>query len=176
MKKYYTFYNIWLRAPFRALSLLATMSNHIQEIIKNKKARFNYEIIETLEAGIVLKGTEVKSLRQKKVSIQESYARIKDGEVYIVGLTISHYEQANRFNHEPDRERKLLLHRQEIKRLIGKLKEKGYTLIPLRLYFKNGRVKVELGLGRGKAKYDKREAIKKRDSARDLAREMKRYT
>lgn len=152
------------------------MADHIQEIIKNKKARFNYEILETLEAGIVLKGTEVKSLRQKKVSIQESYATIKDGEAYIVGLSISHYEQANRFNHETDRERKLLLHRQEIKRLIGKLKEKGYTLVPLRLYFKNGRVKVELGLGRGKAKYDKREAIKKRDSARDLARDMKRYT
>jgi len=152
------------------------MAEHIKEIIRNKKARFNYEILETFEAGIVLKGTEVKSLRQKKVSIQEAYARIVDGEVYIVGLTISHYLQANRFNHEPDRERKLLLHRQEIKRLIGKLKEKGYTLVPLRLYFKNGRAKIEIGLGRGKAKYDKREAIKKRDSARDMARDLKRYT
>ncbi len=152
------------------------MADYIQEIIRNKKARFNYEILETFEAGIVLKGTEVKSLRQKKVSIQEAYARITDGEVYIVGLTISHYLQANRFNHEPDRERKLLLHRQEIKRLIGKLKEKGYTLVPLRLYFKNGRAKVEIGLGRGKAKYDKREAIKKRDSDRDMARDLKRYT
>lgn len=152
------------------------MADYIQEIIRNKKARFNYEILETFEAGIVLKGTEVKSLRQKKVSIQEAYARIINGEVYIVGLTISHYLQANRFNHETDRERKLLLHRKEIKRLIGKLKEKGYTLVPLRLYFKNGRAKIEIGLGRGKAKYDKRETIKKRDSARDMARDLKRYT
>ncbi len=152
------------------------MAEKYSEIIKNKKARFNYEILETLEAGIVLKGTEVKSLRQKKVSIQEAYARIMNGEVYITGLTISHYEQGNRFNHETDRDRKLLLHRQEIKRLTGKLKEKGLTLVPLKLYFKEGRVKVELGLGRGKAKYDKRAAIKKRDSDRDLARDMKRYT
>lgn len=152
------------------------MSDQYMEIVKNKKARFNYEILETLEAGIVLKGTEVKSLRQKKASIQEAYARIIDGEVYITGLTISLYEQGNRFNHETDRDRKLLLHRQEIKRLTGKLKEKGLTLVPLKMYFKNGKVKVELGLGRGKAKFDKRQAIKKRDSDRDMARDMKRYT
>ncbi len=152
------------------------MSDQYFEIIKNKKARFNYEILETFEAGIVLKGTEVKSLRQKKASIQEAYARIIDGEVYITGLTISLYEQGNRFNHETDRDRKLLLHRREIKRLTGKLKEKGLTLVPLKMYFKNGKVKVELGLGQGKAKYDKRQAIKKRDSDRDMQRDMKRYT
>jgi len=152
------------------------MADHFIDIIKNKKARFNYEIIENFEAGIVLKGTEVKSLRQKKVSIQESYARINDGEVFIVGLTISAYEMGNRYNHEPDRERKLLLHKHEIKRLTGKLKEKGYTLVPLRLYFKNGKVKMELGLGKGKAAYDKRKTIQKRDQDRDMQRDMKNYT
>ncbi len=151
------------------------MSDHIIEIINNKKARFNYEILDTFEAGIVLKGTEVKSLRQKKVSIQESYAKIINGEVYITGLTISAYEMGNRFNHEPDRERKLLLHKHEIKRLTGKLQEKGLTLIPLKIYFKNGKAKLLLGLGKGKASYDKRKAIRDRDSKRDMEREMKKY-
>lgn len=151
------------------------MSDHIIDIINNKKARFNYEILDTFEAGIVLKGTEVKSLRQKKASIQESYARIRNGEVFITGLTISAYEMGNRFNHEPDRERKLLLHKQEIKRLTGKLQEKGLTLVPLKIYFKNGKAKVLLGLGRGKANYDKRKAIRDRDSKRDMEREMKKY-
>jgi len=152
------------------------MSDQYKDIIKNKKARFDYEILETFEAGIVLKGTEVKSLRQKKVSIQESYARIKNGEVFLIGMNISIYEQGNRFNHEPVRERKLLLHKQEIKKLTGKLNEKGYTLVPLKIYFKNGKAKLELGLGRGKAKYDKRKTIQKRDAERDLQRDMKKYT
>lgn len=151
------------------------MSDHIIDIINNKKARFNYEILDTFEAGIVLKGTEVKSLRQKKVSIQESYAKISNGEVFITGLTISAYEMGNRFNHEPDRERKLLLHKHEIKRLTGKLQEKGLTLVPLKMYFKNGKVKVLLGLGKGKASYDKRKAIRDRDSKRDMERELKKY-
>ncbi len=151
------------------------MDNHYINIIKNKKARFNYEIIETFEAGIVLHGTEVKSLRQKKVSIQESYAKIKNGEVFIVGLNISPYEMGNRFNHEPDRERKLLLHKQEIKRLTGKIQEKGLTLVPLKIYFKNGKAKIELGLGKGKANYDKRKTIRDRDAQRDMQREMKKY-
>ncbi len=147
-----------------------------REIIRNKKARFDYEIIEVFEAGMVLRGTEVKSLRQKKVSIQESYALVKSGEVFVTGLTISHYDMGNRFNHETDRDRKLLLHRHEIKRLIGKLKEKGYTLVPLSLYFKEGRVKMELGLAKGKAVYDKRKTIQKRDMDRELRRDIKRYT
>jgi SsrA-binding protein len=124
---------------------------------------------------VVLRGTEVKSLRQKRVSIQEAYAKIIKNEIFVTGLTISHYENGNRFNHEPDRDRKLLLHRHEIKRLIGKLKEKGFTLIPLSLYFKTGKIKMELGLGKGKASYDKRRVIQQRDLDRDMKREMKRY-
>ena len=151
------------------------MTDHFVDIVKNKKARFNYEILETFEAGIVLHGTEVKSLRQKKCSIQESYARIKNEEVYIVGMTISPYEMGNRFNHEPDRERKLLMHKNQIRWLNGKLKEKGYTLVPLRVYFKNGKAKLELGLGRGKALYDKRKTIQKRDLDRDMQRDIKKY-
>ncbi|MCP4135151.1 MAG: SsrA-binding protein SmpB [bacterium] len=145
------------------------------DIVKNKKARFEYEIIETFEAGIALRGTEVKSIRQKKVSIQESYGKINAGEAYIVGMNIAEYEMGNRFNHEPLRERKLLLHKHEIKRLTGKLKEKGLTLVPLKLYFKNGKVKVLLGLGKGKAKYDKRKTIQKRDADRDMQRDLKNY-
>lgn len=116
------------------------MKDQFKDVIVNKKARFNYEIIDTFEAGMVLKGTEVKSLRQKKVSIQESYARIINGEAFIVGLNISPYDMGNRFNHEPDRDRKLLLKKMEIKRLHGKLAEKGYTLVPLKIYFKNGKI------------------------------------
>jgi SsrA-binding protein len=151
------------------------MSDSIIQIIKNKKARFEYEILDTYEAGIVLRGTEVKSIRQKKVNIQESYARIKDGEVYIVGMNVSAYEMGNRFNHDPLRERKLLLHKHEIRRLIGKLNEKGYTLVPLSMYIKNGKVKIELGLGKGKAVYDKKKTIQDRDMKRDMQRDIKKY-
>ncbi len=150
------------------------MEDRFMDVAKNKKARFEYEILETIEAGIVLRGTEVKSVRQKKVSIQESYARIKDGEAYIIGMTISPYEMGNQFNHEPARERKLLLHRQELKRLTGKLKEKGLTLVPLKIYFKNGKVKILLGLGKGKTTYDKRKTIQKREADRELQRAVKR--
>jgi SsrA-binding protein len=145
------------------------------EIARNKKARFDYEIIETFEAGIVLTGSEVKSLRQKKASIQEAYARVKGSELYITGMNIAVYEMANRFNHVPVHDRKLLLHRYEIKRLIGKVNEKGLTLVPLRLYFKNGKVKVELGLARGKAKYDKRHDIQEREVNREIQREWKNH-
>lgn len=151
------------------------MSDNIIEIIRNKKARFEYEILDTFEAGVVLRGTEVKSIRQKKVNIQESYARIKDGEVYIVGMNVSVYEMGNRFNHDPLRERKLLMHKHEIKKLIGKLNEKGYTLVPLRMYIKNGKVKIELGLGKGKAVYDKKKSIQDRDMKRDMQRDIKKY-
>ncbi|HPA70969.1 MAG TPA: SsrA-binding protein SmpB [Spirochaetota bacterium] len=143
------------------------------EVANNKKARFEYEIIETFEAGIVLKGTEVKSMRARKVNINDAFARIKNGEAFIVGMNIALYEMGNRFNHEPERERKLLLHAREIKRLTGKLKEKGYTMVPLKAYFKEGKVKVLLGLGKGKAKYDKRRTIQKRDSDREMQRALK---
>ena len=151
------------------------MEDRFIEIVKNKKARFNYEITDTFEAGIVLHGTEVKSLRQKMCNIEQSYAYIKNGEVFVTGMLISAYEMGNRFNHDPERERKLLLHKSQIKWLIGKVKEKGYSLVPLRLYFKNGKAKIELGLGRGKAKYDKRETIQRRDLDRDMQREIKKY-
>ncbi len=147
------------------------MSN--KTIIVNKKARFLYEIIEVIEAGIVLQGTEVKSLRKGKVNIKDSYATIRNGEVYLVNMHISPYEQGNIFNHDPERERKLLLHKQEIKRLTGKVTEKGMTLIPLKLYFKNGRAKVELGLARGKSTVDRRKDIARRDEQRMLERELK---
>jgi SsrA-binding protein len=151
------------------------MSDNIIEILRNKKARFEYEILDTYEAGVVLKGTEVKSIRQKKVNIQESYAYIKDGEVYIIGMNISLYEMGNYFNHEPLRERKLLLHKYEIKKLVGKLKERGYTLVPLRMYIKNGKVKLELGLAKGKDTHDKRRTIQDRDMKRDLQRDIRKY-
>ncbi|HOE21354.1 MAG TPA: SsrA-binding protein SmpB [Spirochaetota bacterium] len=140
------------------------------EIVQNKKARFEYEILDTIEAGIVLKGTEVKSVRLKKVNIQDAYARIKDGEAFLYGMNISPYESGNIFNHDPLRVRKLLLHKQEIKRLTGKQQEKGLTLVPLKVYWKNGKVKVLLGLAKGKTLYDKRHDIKKRDSDRELQR------
>jgi len=140
------------------------------EIVQNKKARFEYEILDTIEAGIVLKGTEVKSVRLKKVNIQDAYARIKDGEAFLYGMNISPYESGNIFNHDPVRVRKLLLHKQEIKRLTGKQQEKGLTLVPLKVYWKNGKVKVLLGLAKGKTLYDKRHDIKKRDSDRELQR------
>ncbi len=151
------------------------MSDNIIEILRNKKARFEYEILDTYEAGVVLKGTEVKSIRQKKVNIQESYAYIKDGELYIIGMNISLYEMGNYFNHEPLRERKLLLHKYEIKKLVGKLKERGYTLVPLRMYIKNGKVKFELGLAKGKDTHDKRRTIQDRDMKRDLQRDIRKY-
>ena len=151
------------------------MEDRFTDIVKNKKARFNYEITDTFEAGIVLHGTEVKSLRQRACSIEQAYAYIKNGEVFITGMLISLYDMGNRFNHDPERERKLLLHKTQIKWLIGKTKEKGYTLVPLRLYFKNGKAKIELGLGRGKAQHDKRQTIQRRDLDRDMQREIKKY-
>ncbi len=149
------------------------MQERISTIAVNRKARFEYDIVETIEAGIVLVGTEVKSIRQKRVSIQEAYATVKRGEIFLIGSNIAPYEMGNRYNHEPDRDRKLLLHRQEIKRLTGKLKERGFTLVPLKMYLKNGKVKVLLGLGKGKTMYDKRKAIQKRDLDREIQRELK---
>lgn len=145
----------------------------IKIVSVNRKARFLYEIVEEIEAGIVLQGTEVKSLRKGKVNIKDSYAAVRGGEVYLVNMHISPYEQGNIFNHEPERERKLLLHKQEIKRLIGKITERGMTLIPLKIYFKNGRAKVVLGLAKGKSVVDRRKDIARRDEQRMLEREFK---
>ncbi len=149
------------------------MQEKVIQVANNKKAGFEYEILDTFEAGIVLLGTEVKALRMRKVNIEDSYARIINGEIFIVGVNISQYEMGNRFNHDPLRDRKLLMHKQEIKRLTGKLNERGYTLIPLQMYFKNSKIKILLGLGRGKAKYDKRRAIQKRDLDREMQREWR---
>ncbi|OGD33435.1 MAG: SsrA-binding protein [Candidatus Aminicenantes bacterium RBG_19FT_COMBO_58_17] len=144
-------------------------------VASNKKAYFNYEIIESLEAGIALLGSEVKSMREGRVSLKDSYAEIRNGEVFLLHMNISPYEQANIFNHEPLREKKLLLHRQEIKRLIGKIREKGYTLIPTKVLFnEKGRVKVEVSLAKGKRTYEKKRAIKERDLEREVRAELKK--
>lgn len=142
-------------------------------IATNRSARHDYEVIDTLECGIVLVGSEVKSLRTGRMSLDEAYGRIRDGEVWLVGCDIPEYAQANRFNHQPRRPRKLLLHRREIKKFAGKAYERGFTLVPLKMYFKGGRAKLLLGVCRGKKHEDKREAKKKADVKRDLARAMR---
>lgn len=139
------------------------------EII-NRRARFDYFIEDTYEAGIVLKGTEIKSIRGGKASINDSYAIIRNSEVFLVNMFIAHYKEGNIFNHEEKRSRKLLLHKSEIKKLDNKLKLEGYTLIPLKLYFVRGKAKIELGLCKGKKNYDKRESIKERALKRETAR------
>lgn len=145
-------------------------------IAKNKKAFFNYEIVETYEAGISLMGSEVKSIRDGRVSLKESYAEVRGGEVFLVSCHISPYPPANRMNHEPLRERKLLLHRREIKRLLGKIKEKGLTLIPTQVLISpKGKVKVEISLAKGKRAYQKREVIRERDRDREMQAELKRF-
>jgi SsrA-binding protein len=141
----------------------------------NKSAFFHYDIVESLEAGIVLQGSEVKSVKEGRISLKESYAEIRNGEVFLVNCHISPYEAANRFNHDPLRPRKLLLHRQEIKRLTGKIREKGLTLVPTKVFLdEKGRVKVETSLAKGKKAYEKKEAIKERDREREMRAELKR--
>jgi SsrA-binding protein len=140
--------------------------SQIKVISENRRARHDYFIEDTMEVGIVLQGTEVKSLRLGKVNLRDSFARVENGEVFLYGMHISPYEQGNRFNHDPIRPRKLLLHKREIRRLIGKTKEDGYALVPTRLYFSKGRCKVELALAKGKKLYDKREATAKREATR----------
>jgi SsrA-binding protein len=141
-----------------------------QSVARNPKATHDYHILETWESGIVLTGTEVKSLRGGKASIKEAYARVRNGEVFLEGMNITPYEQGNRYNHDPVRSRKLLMHRREIEKLIGAVEQRGLTLVPLELYFKNGKVKVALALGRGKKQYDKREDLKRRAAERETAR------
>ena len=145
----------------------------VKLIANNKKARFDYFIEEKKEAGIVLHGTEVKSLRMGKCSIKEAFIRIENGEVFVYGMHVSPYEKGNIFNKDPLRVKKLLLHKQQISKLAGKIAEKGYTLVPLQVYFKDGRAKVEIGLAKGKKLYDKRQDIAKKDQKRESEREFK---
>ena len=142
--------------------------------ILNRKAKYNYQIFETLEAGIVLTGTEIKSLRLGKANIKDSYARVKSNEVFLINMHISSYDNGNIFNHDETRERKLLLHKKEIFKFRDKIKLEGYTLVPLKVYLKDGRAKVLIGLAKGKKNYDKREDIKKKDIERNIRAKLKR--
>jgi SsrA-binding protein len=142
-------------------------------IAENRRARFDYELLDRYEAGVVLTGTEVKSLRNGRATLAQSYADVRDGEVWLNGMEIATYDQGNRANHEPMRSRKLLLHRREIERLNATVREKGLTLVPTRLYFKEGRVKVEVAVGRGKDRGDKRQTIADRDAKRQMERALK---
>jgi SsrA-binding protein len=142
----------------------------LKVVARNRRARHEFDLIEKVEAGIVLTGTEVKSLRNGKASLEESYAGIDGGEVWLYGCDIPEYTQANRMNHKPKRPRKLLLHRREIAKLVAKASEKGFTLVPLQIYFKNGMAKVEICVARGRKMYDKREAVKKQDARREMDR------
>lgn len=142
-------------------------------VTTNRKARHDYEIIDSMEAGIVLLGSEIKAIRESRVNLTDTYARFKQGELWLIGMHISPYTKAAMENHEPLRDRKLLMHKQELKRLNRQVEEKGITLIPLKIYFRKHLVKVELGLARGKRKYDKRAAIAERDVKRDMERQTK---
>ncbi len=142
-------------------------------VASNRRAHHAFEILETYEAGLVLRGTEVKALRDGRADLRESYARIQGNEAWLLGCHISPYAQGNRANHDPLRPRKLLLHRSEINRLLGRVMEKGWTLVPLRLYFKDGRAKVELGLGRGRKLLDKRQVIREREERREMDRAIR---
>lgn len=144
-----------------------------QTVALNRRARHDYAIDETIEAGLVLTGTEIKSIRAGRVNLAEAYARIERGEGWLIGAHIAPYEQGNRNNHEPTRTRKLLLHRDQIAELIGRTQAKGFTLVPLRLYIRNGLAKLEIGVARGKKLHDKRRAIAERDARRELERETK---
>lgn len=143
--------------------------------IQNKKAKFDYEIIDTYEAGIVLTGTEIKSIRAGKAQLRDSYAVIRNGEVFLLNMHISHYEQGNIFNHDETRTRKLLFHKKEILKLRDKVEVEGLTLVPIKLYFKGNKAKILIGVAKGKKTYDKRETIKKRDIDRDLKKQYKNY-
>lgn len=143
--------------------------------ILNRKVNFDYEIVDTFETGIVLTGTEVKSIRLGKCNLKDSYAIIKNNEIFILNMHISEYEQGNRFNHEEKRTRKLLMHKKEILKLRDKLEIEGFTLVPIKLYFKGSKAKLLIGLAKGKKNYDKRESIKKKDIERQLAKDLKNY-
>ncbi|HHH7524869.1 TPA: SsrA-binding protein SmpB [Listeria monocytogenes] len=142
-------------------------------VAQNKKARHDYAIEETFEAGIVLQGTEIKSVRNARVNLKDSYARIDKEEIFLHNMHISPYEQGNRYNHDPLRTRKLLLHKKQISRLIGETKESGYSIVPLKMYIKDGYAKVLIGVARGKKKYDKRQDLKQKEAKRDIERAFK---
>lgn len=152
---------------------MSTMKAGTKTVAQNKKARHDYFIEEVYETGIALTGTEIKSLRAGRVQLKDSFARIEHGEIMLHKVHISPYDQGNRFNHEPERTRKLLMHRNEILKLIGLTREKGYSLVPLSIYLKGGWAKVELGLAKGKKNYDKRETLKKKDAAREVERALR---
>jgi SsrA-binding protein len=152
----------------------ATADSNDKVITQNRKARHNYTVLDTLECGIMLQGSEVKSLRNGRVSLDEAYARVKDGEVWLVGCDIAEYIEASHFNHHPKRPRKLLLHRREIKHFAHRAYEKGLTLVPLEMHFRRGLAKVVLGICRGKQRHDKREAMKTAQAKRDIQRQMSR--
>lgn len=146
-------------------------ANHVE--IQNRKAKYDYDILETYEAGIVLKGTEIKSIRKGAANLKDSYALIRNGEIYIIGMHISKYEEGNIFNHDETRTRKLLLHKKEIKKIKGNVEKEGMTIIPIKLYFKKNKVKILLAVAKGKKNYDKRESIKKKDIERQMQKEYK---
>ncbi len=146
-----------------------------ENICENRKARFNYEILETFEVGVVLVGSEVKALREGKGNLSDAYAMLTNGELWLLSCHIGHFAPANQFNHEERRDRKLLMHRRELDKLAGRIHEKGLSLIPLTMYFKKGRVKVNLGLGKGKKHGDKRETTKRRESDREIQRVLKKH-
>jgi SsrA-binding protein len=155
---------------------MAKNSEGYKIVSDNRKARYLYEILETYEAGIVLQGTEVKSIRAGKVNLQDAYALIRGGEAWLLNAHISPFEKASGyFNHDSRRTRKLLLHKEEINKLLGQVEQKGLTLVPLKMYLKNGRVKVDVAVGRGKKLHDKREDIRQKDDKRAMERAMKRY-
>jgi SsrA-binding protein len=149
------------------------MAGRTKLISENRRARHDYHLLERFEAGLALRGTEVKALRERGASLQRAFADVRDGEIWLVGAHIPEYAQGNIANHDPDRDRKLLLHRREIDSLVGKVRERGLTLVPTRLYFKDGRAKVELALARGKEARDKRRDIAERDARRQIERELK---
>ena len=143
--------------------------------IQNRKVNFDYEIIDTFEAGIILTGTEIKSIRLGKANLKDSYALVKNNELFLLNMHISTYEQGNRFNHEETRTRKLLMHKKEILKLRDKIEISGFTLVPIKLYFKGNVAKILIGLAKGKKNYDKRESIKKKDIERQIAKDLKNY-
>lgn len=150
-------------------------TNHIKIVAENRKARFNYFLEDKYEAGMVLLGTEIKSIRLGRVNLKDSYARIRKGEVFVHQMHIGVYPFATHYNHDPLRRRKLLLNKQEIKKLYGKVNEKGFSLIPIKLYLQNGKAKLTLATAKGKRKHDKRQTIRERDEKRDLERSKKEY-
>ena len=146
----------------------------IRVIARNRRARHEFDLLESVEAGVVLTGTEVKSLREGSASLEDAYAKLEEGEVWLIGSDIPEYSMGNRMNHKPKRPRKLLLHRREIGKFAGKASQRGFTLVPLRMYFKNGKAKVELGVARGRKMHDKREALRRDDAKREMDRGMRR--